>query len=92
MDKEYTEKMKENCEEMLAEALRNAKENKPVINISKKLMEGISALKILEGDEKGNHDIIIIGSRGLGSVKRFLLGYVSNNVVNQAEIPVFILK
>ncbi len=90
--KEYTEKMKEKSEEMLSESFRKAKEIKPDIDISKRLEEGLTVEKILETAEKGNHDMIIMGSRGVGFVKGFLLGSVSNKVVNRAEIPVLIVK
>jgi nucleotide-binding universal stress UspA family protein len=88
----YTEKMKENGEVMLSKALRKAKESKPEIEISKRLEEGVTVPKILEIAKEGNHDVIIIGSRGLGFVRGFLLGSVSSKVVNQAEIPVLIVK
>ena len=90
--KEYTEKMKEKSEEMLSESFRMAKEIKPDINISKRLEEGLTVEKLLEIAERGNHDMIVMGSRGLGFVKGFLLGSVSNKVVNHAEIPVLIVK
>ena len=90
--KEYTEKMKEKSEEMLSESFRMAKEIKPDIDISKRLEEGLTVEKILEIAERGNHDMIIMGSRGVGFVKGFLLGSVSNKVVNHAEIPVLIVK
>ena len=90
--KVYTKKMKENGEVMLSEALRKAKESKPEIKILKRLEEGVTVPKILEIAKEENHDIIIIGSRGLGFVKGFILGSVSSKVVNQAEIPVLIVK
>lgn len=90
--KVYTEKMKENGEVMLSETLIKAKESKPEIKISKRLKEGVTVPKILEIAKEGNHDVIIIGSRGLGFVKGLLLGSVSSKVVNQAEIPVLIVK
>ena len=90
--KEYTEKMKEEGEITLLKAHNKTKEEKPDINITVRLEEGHTALKILEIAEKGSHDIIIMGSRGLGSVRRFLLGSIGSKVVNQAEIPVLIVK
>jgi nucleotide-binding universal stress UspA family protein len=38
-----------------------------------------------------NCDLIIIGSKGLGGIKK-LLGSVSNGVVQNAEIPVLVIK
>jgi len=90
--KVYTEKMKENGEVMLSEALKKVKESKPEIKISKRLEEGVTVPKILEIATEGKHDVIIIGRRGLGFVKGFLLGSVSSKIVNQAEIPVLIVK
>ena len=90
--KDYTEKMKEKGEEVLSKALRKAEEDKRGIRVSKRLEEGFTELKILEVAKKGGFDLIIMGSRGLGSVKRLLLGSVSNKVVNQSEIPVLIVK
>ncbi|MGB3633636.1 MAG: universal stress protein [Rubrobacteraceae bacterium] len=37
-------------------------------------------------------DFIVIGSRGLGPVKRLLLGSVSEGVVHHAHVPVLILR
>ena len=90
--RDYTEKMKENGEELLSKALRRAEEDKPGLRVSKRLEEGFADLKILEVAKKGRFDIIVMGSRGLGAVKRFLLGSVSNKVVNQSELPVLIVK
>ena len=90
--RDYTEKMRENGEEVLSKALKKADEEKPGIRVSKRLEEGFADLKILEVADEGGFDIIIMGSRGLGAVKRFLLGSVSNKVVNQSEIPVLIVK
>jgi nucleotide-binding universal stress UspA family protein len=41
---------------------------------------------------KNKFDIIIIGSRGLGSVKEVFLGSVSHAVVHKSKIPVLIVK
>jgi len=41
---------------------------------------------------KNKFDLIVIGSRGIGSVKEFFLGSVSNYVVHKSKIPVLIVK
>ncbi|MBN9654463.1 universal stress protein [Halobacillus sp. GSS1] len=50
---------------------------------------GISICKY--ADEKAV-DLIIVGNRGLGKVKKMLLGSVSNNVVQHATCPVLVMK
>ena len=47
---------------------------------------------ILRYAEEGGFDLIVLGSRGLGAVKSFLLGSVSNRVTQQAPCAVLIVK
>ncbi|MBH0231354.1 universal stress protein [Halobacillus yeomjeoni] len=42
--------------------------------------------------EEQDMDLIIIGNRSLGNVKRLFLGSVSNNVVQNATCPVLVMK
>lgn len=37
-------------------------------------------------------DLIVMGSRGLGNVRKILLGSVSNYVVQRAQCPILIIK
>lgn len=56
------------------------------------LAQGAPAEVILDYAEKHNNDLIIIGSRGLGGIREFVLGSVSHNVVQHAQIPVLVVK
>ena len=47
---------------------------------------------IIEVAEKGNYDLIVVGSRGLSSVKRFFLGSVSDDVSHHAKCSVLIVR
>lgn len=60
--------------------------------ISVEMIQGAAAQNILEYAEANHCDVIIIGSRGLGSIREFVLGSVSHNVVQHAKIPVLIVK
>ncbi len=43
-------------------------------------------------NKKNKIDLIVIGARGLGSVKEVFFGSVSNYVVHKSKIPVVIVK
>jgi len=47
---------------------------------------------IIEVAEKGNYDLIVVGSRGISSVKRFFLGSVSDDVSHHAKCSVLIVR
>jgi len=59
--------------------------------IEKKVEFGVPSDKIVQLAEKGNYDLIVMGSRGLGTVKRFLLGSVSDDVCHKAKCSVLIV-
>jgi nucleotide-binding universal stress UspA family protein len=53
---------------------------------------GAPARVILDYAEAHGFELIIVGSRGLGSIKELLLGSVSSEVVQHAKIPVLVIK
>ena len=57
----------------------------------RRLEFGVPSDVIVDVAEKGNHDLIVLGSRGLGAVKRFLLGSVSDDVSYKAKCSVLIV-
>jgi len=64
--------------------------------------KGVEFLDVIENGEEGktivsfahknNFDLIIIGSRGMGTLGKLFLGSTSNYVVNSSKIPVLIVK
>lgn len=88
----YLKELKASHEKVLSEALKKAKKIKPNLKVSAKLFVGRPADKIVETAKEGNFDIIVMGSRGLGGVKEFLLGSVSDRVADEAACPVLIVK
>ena len=56
------------------------------------LREGPAVDEILDLAKEVGADLIVIGSRGLGPVKRVILGSVSEGVVHHATCPVLVLR
>jgi nucleotide-binding universal stress UspA family protein len=56
------------------------------------MIQGTGAKTILTLAEQRNSDLIVLGSRGLGGVREFVLGSVSHDVVQHARIPVLVVK
>jgi nucleotide-binding universal stress UspA family protein len=88
----YSKNLREQHEKMLSEALKKVKKLKLKINVSTKLVEGRPSDKIVETSRKEGFDLLVMGSRGLGGIKEFFLGSVSDRVADEAPCPVLIVK
>ena len=88
----YYEGYKEAHKETLEKSYKKLKENHPNLKITKKLVEGLAATKIVETAEKGEFDMIVVGARGLGFLEELVLGSTSKLVVDKAETPVLVVK
>jgi nucleotide-binding universal stress UspA family protein len=62
------------------------------VNIDKRIEYGKPAEVIIQVAGKEKYDLIVLGSRGLSSVKRYLLGSVSEDVTWYAKRSVLIVK
>jgi len=89
---DYLIKVEENNRKMLEEAKKMGDRLGPMINISTKLMKGSPGPSIVSEADEGKYNLIVMGSRGLGGLRDLLLGSVSNHVVNNAKIPVLVIK
>jgi nucleotide-binding universal stress UspA family protein len=88
----YYKEMKASHEKIMSEALKKIEKTKPNLKVSTKILEGRPAEKILEIAKEKNSDLIVMGSRGLGGIKEFLLGSVSDRVADEAKCPILIVK
>jgi len=57
-----------------------------------KVLYGDEGKQIVSYAKNQKFDLIIIGSRGMGSVKEFFLGSTSRYVVHKSMIPVLVVK
>jgi nucleotide-binding universal stress UspA family protein len=89
---ELSKKIENYHKKILKKALEKVKKTSKKTVISQKLLTGRPADKIIETAKEENFDLIVIGSRGLGGIKQFLLGSVSDRVADEAPIPVLIIK
>jgi nucleotide-binding universal stress UspA family protein len=78
----YVKEIEAAHKNMLEKALKTAEEAKPTIKISKQLVNGRPADKIVEIASNENFDLIVMGSRGTGGIKEFFLGSVSDRVAD----------
>jgi len=62
------------------------------ILFSDKILHGDEGPKIVKFAHDKNFDLIVMGSRGMGSLKEMFPGSTSNYVVHKAKIPVLIVK
>jgi len=53
---------------------------------------GVPANEILNYAEEIRADLIVVGSRGLSTIQRLVLGSVSQTVASRARVPVLIVK
>ncbi|MCX5734149.1 MAG: universal stress protein [candidate division NC10 bacterium] len=61
-------------------------------SITTRLMHGPAETAIIEMAERLRADLVVVGSRGLGPVKEFLLGNVSQQVIRSAPCSVLIAR
>ena len=59
--------------------------------LQEELQEGPEAETILKVAESCKADLIVMGTRGLGAVKGFLVGSVSRKVIHYAACPVMVV-
>ena len=90
--KKFVEELEKYHTKILSDAIKKTKKKKSAISISSMLIEGRPADKIIEVSQQGKYDLIVIGSRGLGGIKEFFLGSVSDRVADEASCPVLIIK
>ena len=64
----------------------------PNLNIRTILREGQPSATIVDVAEKERCDMIVIGGRGMGGLKGWVLGSTSHRVAASCKMPVMIIK
>lgn len=77
-------------QKILARAEAKAKSEK--IEVEAELAGGNAVDRILEKSKEGKFDLIVMGARGLSTIRKILIGSVSDGVIKNALCPVLIVK
>jgi nucleotide-binding universal stress UspA family protein len=87
----YVEKyLLNNAAKFMSKAKRRAAQNGILFDDT--VVYGDEGSKIISFASNKSYDIIIIGSRGMSSLKEAFLGSTSNFVLHKSKIPVLIVK
>ena len=82
-------KRKSAAQTVLDDALQEL--GRTTFTVKEKLQEGNETESILKVAENCKADLIVMGTRGLGTVKGLLVGSVSRKVIHYAECPVMVV-
>jgi nucleotide-binding universal stress UspA family protein len=84
--------IQENAEKTLEEAVRQVEEAGGTVAQANVRMGDPDDEILRFCDERGDFGLIVMGSRGLGPIKRRLMGSVSESVVRHAHCPVLVAR
>lgn len=73
-------------------AVQDARAKVQHLNAEVNLIMGYPSHELLVFAENNGCDLIVVGSRGLSPIRDYVLGSVSHNVVQQAKVPVLVVK
>lgn len=90
LQKQFKEHVESLGKKLLAQAEELVRDSGANYNL--RLEFGSPRLTITEVAEEENTDVIVMGSRGLGAVKRLILGSVSDYTLHHAPCSVYILR
>ncbi|XP_027176903.1 uncharacterized protein LOC113776039 [Coffea eugenioides] len=85
-----TKAREQNAAKILSQASQMCKDRK--VAAETLILEGDPKEMICEAVERMHVDVLVVGSRGLGQIKRAFLGSVSDYCAHRAKCPVVIVK
>ena len=89
---DYHEKLKSKYQCILTKAGSSVRLEHPDLNVSTILREGRPSANIVDLAKKDGYDLIVMGSRGIGGIKGWIIGSTCNRVVDSCTKPIIIIK
>jgi nucleotide-binding universal stress UspA family protein len=89
---QYKEAAIESQNKVLNEARTEIQKQHPDIKFETRLEEGRPSDIIVDTAREEDVDLIVMGSRGMGGIKGWVLGSTSRSVVNSCTKPILIVK
>ncbi len=89
---EVAEQLRQEAQEVLDEQIRRVEEVGGTVQEGHVRVGGRRSDEIVKVAEEIRSGLIVMGSRGLGGVRRALMGSVSDAVVRHAHCPVLIVR
>lgn len=86
---EMTRYMKKHGETILSEAKQVLMDAN--LNVETLCFDGSADQMICQSAKELNCDLIVMGTRGLGAIRQFLLGSVSHYVIHHSHCPVLLI-
>ncbi|MFS7956970.1 putative universal stress protein A family [Helianthus anomalus] len=80
----------ESASEVISRATKLCEQH--MIKAEMMVISGNPKEMIVDASEDNNADLLVVGSRGLGQIKRAFLGSVSDYCVHHAKCPVLIVR
>jgi nucleotide-binding universal stress UspA family protein len=85
------ELIRANAEEQMEEFLASTPGREGSPRPSHRLLSGEPASTLIAELEKGEHDLVVIGTHGRTGVKHFLLGSIAEKIVRYSRVPVVVV-
>lgn len=88
----YVDALKKQAEELLAEAEVLGKKEGVRMNVEVLMHSPSIAEGIVDYAKRNDIDLIVVGTKGLTGLEKFLIGSVASNVIAHAHCPVMAIR